>query len=83
MLGYIALQAPGHAYELMPLAVLIGGMVAMTQLASSSEYTVIRTCGITLGQIARTLLLFGLGFAFSPRRWASSSAPMRCSRPNA
>jgi len=63
MLGYIALQAPGHAYELMPLAVLIGGMVAMTQLASSSEYTVIRTCGITLGQIARTLLIFGLGFA--------------------
>lgn len=63
MLSYIALQAPGHAYELMPLAVLIGGMVAMTQLASSSEYTVIRTCGITLGQIARTLLLFGLGFA--------------------
>lgn len=63
MLAYIALQAPGHAYELMPLAVLIGGMVAMTQLASSSEYTVIRTCGITLNQIARTLLLFGLGFA--------------------
>ncbi len=63
MLGYILLQAPAHAYELMPLAVLIGGMVAMTQLATSSEYTVIRTCGITLGQIARTLLIFGAGFA--------------------
>ncbi|MEO2219036.1 LPS export ABC transporter permease LptG [Chromobacterium vaccinii] len=63
MATYVALLAPGHAYELMPLAVLIGGMVAMTQLASSSEYTVIRTSGVTLGQIAATLLKFGLGFA--------------------
>ncbi|HJV06499.1 MAG TPA: LPS export ABC transporter permease LptG [Chromobacteriaceae bacterium] len=63
MAGYIALLLPGHAYELMPLAVLIGGMVAMTQLAISSEYTVIRTSGITLGQIAGILLRFGLGFA--------------------
>ncbi|MCD5360888.1 MULTISPECIES: LPS export ABC transporter permease LptG [Chromobacterium] len=63
MLGYVALLIPGHAYELMPLAVLIGGMVAMTQLATSSEYTVIRTSGVTLPQIAATLLKFGLGFA--------------------
>ncbi|WP_199155661.1 LPS export ABC transporter permease LptG [Chromobacterium sp. ASV23] len=63
MATYVALLAPGHAYELMPLAVLIGGMVAMTQLASSSEYTVIRTSGVTLKQIAATLLKFGLGFA--------------------
>ncbi|WP_047248475.1 LPS export ABC transporter permease LptG [Chromobacterium subtsugae] len=63
MAGYVALLMPGHAYELMPLAVLIGGMVAMTQLASSSEYTVIRTSGVTLRQIAATLLKFGLGFA--------------------
>lgn len=63
MVGYILLLAPAHAYELLPLAVLIGGMVAMTQLASSSEYTVIRTSGITLSQIARTLLIFGVIFA--------------------
>ncbi|UTH73420.1 LPS export ABC transporter permease LptG [Chromobacterium sp. IIBBL 290-4] len=63
MAGYVALLMPGHAYELMPLAVLIGGMVAMTQLASSSEYTVIRTSGVTLNQIAGTLVKFGIGFA--------------------
>ncbi|MDF0604802.1 LPS export ABC transporter permease LptG [Neisseriaceae bacterium TC5R-5] len=62
-LGYVALLTPGHAYELMPLAVLIGGMVAMTQLASSSEYTIIRTSGISLAQIASTLFKFGLIFA--------------------
>ncbi|BAK76540.1 permease, YjgP/YjgQ family [Pseudogulbenkiania sp. NH8B] len=63
MLLYIALLMPGHAYELMPLVVLIGGMVAMTQLATSSEYTIIRTSGVTLAQVAGVLLRFGIGFA--------------------
>ncbi|WP_028536341.1 LPS export ABC transporter permease LptG [Paludibacterium yongneupense] len=63
MISYIALLIPGHAYELMPLAVLIGAMVAMTQLVTSSEYTIIRTSGITLAQIAGTLFAFGLAFA--------------------
>jgi len=56
MLTYVALLIPGHAYELMPLAVLIGGLVAMTQLATNSEYTIIRTSGITLMQIAGMLV---------------------------
>ena len=59
LLLYVLLQAPGHAYELMPLAVLIGAMVAMSQLASSSEYTAIRTSGVSLRRIAGTKLLFG------------------------
>jgi len=63
MLSYVALLMPGHAYELMPLAVLIGGMVAMTQLATHSEYTIIRTSGVSLAQIANTLVMFGLIFA--------------------
>ena len=63
LLSYVALLAPGHAYELMPLAVLIGALVAMTQLATNSEYTVIRTSGITLMQIAGMLFRFGLCFA--------------------
>lgn len=63
MLLYVLMQAPSHAYELMPLAVLIGCMAAMTQLASHSEYTIIRTSGISLVQIAGMLLGFGLIFA--------------------
>lgn len=62
MLGYVALQMPGHAYELMPLAVLIGGMVAMSLLAAHSEYTVVRTSGISLRQIGGILVTFGLIF---------------------
>jgi lipopolysaccharide export system permease protein len=63
MLGYVGLQMPGHAYELMPLAVLIGGMVAMSLLAAHSEYTVVRTSGISLRQIGGILVSFGLIFA--------------------
>ncbi len=63
MSRYIALLIPGHAYELMPLAVLIGSLVAMTQLVSSSEYTIIRTSGVTLVQLARTLLIVGTAFS--------------------
>ncbi|MGL6070173.1 LPS export ABC transporter permease LptG [Craterilacuibacter sp.] len=59
MLAYVALLIPGHAYELMPLAVLIGCMVAMTQLSSSSEYAAIRTSGVSLAQIAGIMLSFG------------------------
>lgn len=63
MLNYVLLLVPGHAYELMPLAVLIGALVAMTQLVTNSEYTIIRTSGITLMQIAGMLFRFGLLFA--------------------
>jgi lipopolysaccharide export system permease protein len=63
MLGYVLLLAPGHAYELMPLAVLIGVMVAMSLLATHSEYTVIRTSGVSLLQIGGVLVRFGLIFA--------------------
>lgn len=63
MAQYVALMIPSNAYELMPLAVLIGAIIAMSQLATNSEYTVIRSSGISLAQIARTLLLFGLVFA--------------------
>ncbi len=63
MLTYIALLTPTRAYEIMPLAVLIGGMITMSQLASHSEYTVIRTSGVSIYQIGSILLKFGLLFA--------------------
>ncbi len=63
MLSYIALLTPTRAYEIMPLAVLIGGMITMSQLASHSEYTIIRTSGVSIYQIGFILLKFGLIFA--------------------
>ena len=45
MLVHVLLQIPGHIYELLPLAVLIGTLVAMSLLASGPEYTVMRASG--------------------------------------
>ncbi|MCO6503988.1 MAG: LPS export ABC transporter permease LptG [Snodgrassella sp.] len=63
MLYYVALLIPSHAYELMPLAVLVGALVCLSQMAAHSELTVIRTSGISLMRIISMLLQFGLTFA--------------------
>jgi lipopolysaccharide export system permease protein len=76
MLTYVALLLPGHAYELLPLAVLIGVLVAMTQLATSSEYTIIRTSGITLLQVAGILFAFGLCCAIITAFLGEFGAPL-------
>lgn len=76
MLNYVLLLAPGHTYELLPLAVLIGVLVAMTQLVTHSEYTVIRTSGIALMQIASLLFGFGLVCAVLTLFLGEFGAPM-------
>ncbi|MDO4640525.1 MAG: LPS export ABC transporter permease LptG [Neisseria sp.] len=63
MMQYVILQIPAHAYELMPLAVLIGGLIALSQLAANSELTVIKTSGMSTRNLLTILLQFGLIFA--------------------
>ena len=63
MMQYVLLQLPSRVYELLPLAVLIGGLLALSQLAARSELTVIKTSGMSTGEIIRILLSFGLIFA--------------------
>ncbi|MGY0194563.1 LPS export ABC transporter permease LptG [Leptothrix sp. BB-4] len=57
------LQVPGHVYELAPIAVLIGAIYALSRLAHSSEYTILRTGGLGPGLALK--LLAGLGLAFA------------------
>lgn len=63
-LGVIALRLPGRVYELMPIAVLIGGLYALTTLARHSEITVLRASGLSTGRLLMTLFqvaaVFGL-----------------------
>ena len=40
--GYVLLTLPGYVYELLPIAVLIGSLYALTLLARHSEITVLR-----------------------------------------
>jgi lipopolysaccharide export system permease protein len=44
---YVTLMLPGHVYELFPIAVLIGTLYALSQLAANSEYTVMRVSGLS------------------------------------
>jgi len=57
---YVVFSAPGHIYELFPIAVLIGALFALAQLVAGSEYTVMRTAGVSTGSMVSTLVGVGL-----------------------
>ncbi len=57
-----ALEIPSHFYELAPIAVLIGTIYALSRLAQSSEFTILRTGGLGPGRALRLLATIGLAF---------------------
>lgn len=59
---FVMLSVPGHVYELFPIAVLIGSLVALSNLASNSEYTVLRVSGFSPARAGLTLARIGLVF---------------------
>ena len=62
VLGYVGLMLPGHLYELLPIAVLIGCIFVMARLAQTSEFTILRTSGLGPWRALRSLLALGLAF---------------------
>ena len=58
----VALWVPGHAYELLPVAVLIGTLYVLAHLSSNSEYTVMRVAGLSPSRAGLALLKTGLVF---------------------
>lgn len=59
---YVAMITPGRVYELLPVAVLIGTLYALTTLARHSEITVMRASGMSTWKMLRTLA--GIGVIF-------------------
>lgn len=59
---FVLLSVPGHLYELFPIAVLVGTLIALSVLASNSEYTVLRVSGMSPGRAGWTLVRIGLVF---------------------
>jgi lipopolysaccharide export system permease protein len=55
VLLFVLLTIPGHIYELFPVAVLIGTIFALVQMAAHSEMTVYRTSGASLWQMIGAL----------------------------
>jgi lipopolysaccharide export system permease protein len=60
---YVLLSVPDHVYELFPIAALIGTLFALAQLVAGSEYTVMRTSGVSMLRFAASLVVIGLAFA--------------------
>jgi lipopolysaccharide export system permease protein len=60
---YVFLLIPGHVYEVVPIAALIGSLYAMSRLVVNSEFTVMRTSGVSSWRVARYLGLLGLVFS--------------------
>ena len=60
------LSLPGRAYEILPIAALIGTLFAFAQMVAHSEYTVMRVSGVSIQSMAW--------------RWCRSGLRFRCSR---
>lgn len=50
-LWYVLLTAPRRAYEMLPMAALIGCLIGLGTLASNSELTIMRAAGVSIGRI--------------------------------
>lgn len=74
---FVLLSAPTHAYELLPVSVLIGTLYVLAQLANNSEFTVMRGAGMSPSQAAWMLCKVGLLFAvvtFAIGEWVAPAA---------
>lgn len=74
------LELPGRFYELFPITVLIGSIYALSRLAQSSEFTILRTAGLGPGRALLLLSILGCGFAcvtFLVGDWVAPAAAQR------
>jgi lipopolysaccharide export system permease protein len=62
---FVGLSVPGHVYELVPTAGLIGTLFAISQMVANSEYTVMRASGASLTQITLAIVRVGVPLAIA------------------
>lgn len=60
---YVFMSLPGYAYELMPIAALIGTIYVLAQFASRSEFTIMRASSMSTSYAGLILARIGLLFA--------------------
>jgi lipopolysaccharide export system permease protein len=77
----VLLSLPGHLYEIMPVAALIGTLFALSRLVANSEYAVMRVSGLSSWRVAGyfsvigillSLLMLSLGEFVAP--WSEQAA---------
>ncbi|MBM4192273.1 MAG: LPS export ABC transporter permease LptG [Gammaproteobacteria bacterium] len=57
---FVALNLPQQAWELLPISALIGSLIGLGNLARDSEIIVLRTSGLSVWHLARSVALSGL-----------------------
>jgi lipopolysaccharide export system permease protein len=75
VLAFVALQTPSRAYDLIPIAVLIGTLYALSHLAANSEYTVMRGSGLSPWRAAGILCRIGVVFVIATLIFGELIAP--------
>ena len=60
VLLFVLLTVPSHIYDLFPVAILIGTIFALVQMAANSELVVYRCSGASLRQMVEALFSIGL-----------------------
>lgn len=60
VLLFVLLTVPSHIYDLFPVAILIGTIFALVQMAANSELVVYRSSGASLRQMVGALFKIGL-----------------------
>jgi lipopolysaccharide export system permease protein len=56
----ILLSLPGHLYEILPVAALIGTLFALSRLVGNSEYAVMRVSGLSTWRVAGYFSVIGV-----------------------
>lgn len=59
---FVILSAPGHVYDVVPVAVLLGALYVLGQLSRHSELVILRVSGISVVGIGTALLRVGVIF---------------------
>ncbi|MES2364537.1 MAG: LPS export ABC transporter permease LptG [Pseudomonadota bacterium] len=63
ILAFVALSVPGHVYELLPVAALIGTLFALARMVANSEFTIMLVSGMSIQRVA--VYLMGIGLLFT------------------
>jgi len=56
----VLLSVPGHLYEILPVAALIGTLFALSRLVGNSEYAVMRVSGLSNWRVAGYFAVIGV-----------------------
>ncbi|MDP1863917.1 MAG: LPS export ABC transporter permease LptG [Thiobacillus sp.] len=56
----VLLNIPGHLYEILPVAALIGTLFALSRLVGNSEYAVMRVSGLSNWRVAGIFTVIGI-----------------------